>query len=182
MAHVHVRHDEAELRTLPLDAHRHAAGRACAGEPWHDHRAAGGARGDAVDLDGRLAGEVRSVFRKYAAGQVHGGEFAGISRDAVAARTGAARKGGAHGRRAQKCPLFLHGRGKGRGAARHRLNAPRGQLHRARRPVGRRQVDGREAHRAILGCELGRDHGRRSECQGYAALSALGIRQLCYAG
>ena len=88
----------------------------------------------------------------------------------------------AHGRRAQKCPLFLHGRGKGRGAVRHRLNAPRGQLHHARRPVGRRQVDGREAHRAILGCELGRDHGRRRECQGYAALSALGIRQLCHAG
>ena len=168
---------------FPSDAHRHAAGRACAGGPWHDHRAAGGARGDAVDLDGRLAGEVRSVFRKYAAGQVHGGEFAGISRVCRSLPEPAQRAKVEHTDVALKNVRFSY-TGEEKDEVLHGidLTLPEGSFTALVGPCGRRQVDGREADRAILGCDLGRDHGRRRQRQGYAAPSALGIRQLRHAG
>ena len=55
---------------------------------------------------------------------------------------------------------FTYGTGPG-GAARDRPRRPGGDDGRARRPHRRRQVDDREADRALLRPDRGRDHGRR---------------------
>ena len=56
---------------LPVNADRRAARRAGAGKRRDDKRAGSRARGNAVDIHGRLPRKARSLFGEYASGEVH---------------------------------------------------------------------------------------------------------------
>lgn len=56
---------------LPVNADRRAARRAGAGKRRDDKRAGSRARGNAVDIHGRLPRQARSLFGEYASGEVH---------------------------------------------------------------------------------------------------------------
>ena len=57
--------DEAGICPVPVHTARDASGQPVSGGPWQHYRGTGGACSDALDVDGRIAGKARSVFRKY---------------------------------------------------------------------------------------------------------------------
>ena len=85
----------------------------------------------------------------------------------------AKRRGHAYGRLPAGRAFFLHAGQKGRGASRYRSHAPGGKLHRARRPVRRRQVDGCKAHLPFLGRIVRQNYHRRRGHPRDAAVTAI---------